>query len=599
MKKRPFFWYLFPSFLLLTLICCAGMFTYAMIEFKKLYLENMIYDLKQRAVIFIHSVEKPFENTFYSADFMARHLDTASQTRFTIVLRNGQVIGDNKNDPAHMENHRTRPEIMRAYEGDTGVAIRFSETLKRDQIYVAIPLKAGAKDTVAAVVRVAVPLLTLSEAFNRFIDKLIIMFIFLILFSIVAAYFASRWLSRPLIQLKNRADNFAEGKFVYTPVINNPIAETARLSLSLDFMAQQLEERILTVTKQKNEQNAILSAMVEGVVAVDMEEHIIMINEAAGRMLGVSGEAVKGKWIQESVRNSIILKYIRELIYKKTFLKQQIVFSNETETDTVVEVQGTVLQDAQSKISGVLFVLHDVTDLKKLENMRKDFVANVSHELRTPLTSIKGFVETLIEGNVSVEDQQNFLTIINKQVDRLNSVIEDLLLISRLEKDTAADEIEFDVLPVDTVIANAVDVCSAKARSRTITVVTEPFLGYQVRMNSAMIEQALINLIDNAITYSPEGTTVTVRCEKHNGSLSIAVADQGPGIAREHLPRLFERFYRVDKARSRKMGGTGLGLSIVKHIMLIHNGAVKVESEPGRGSTFTITLPMDTSEEQI
>jgi two-component system phosphate regulon sensor histidine kinase PhoR len=262
------------------------------------------------------------------------------------------------------------------------------------------------------------------------------------------------------------------------------------------------------------------------------------------------------------------------------------------EAERIVRAHGTPLRDAEGKRVGVLIVLNDVTRLAKLENIRKDFVANVSHEIKTPITAIKGFVETLQEGqSQDPEDVQRFLGIIHRHVDRLEAIVEDLLSLSRIEKEAETEEIPLEDHPVRVVLARAVQACEGKAASRKIRLELDCAESLTGRVNPHLLEQAVVNLIDNAVNSSEEGKSVTVKAQEKEQDILIQVQDQGSGIERKHLERIFERFYRVDKSRSRKLGGTGLGLSIVKHIVQAHGGRVSVESRVGVGSIFTVQLP--------
>jgi two-component system phosphate regulon sensor histidine kinase PhoR len=257
-----------------------------------------------------------------------------------------------------------------------------------------------------------------------------------------------------------------------------------------------------------------------------------------------------------------------------------------------LQAHGTVLRDAEQQEIGVLIVLHDVTRLRRLENIRRDFVANVSHELKTPITAIKASVETLMDGDpISPADSQEFLAIIAKQADRLNAIIDDLLALSRIEQNDDVSGMVLEMQDLEPALRSAVQSCESAASDKEISLRVECSAGLQARINAPLIEQAVINLVGNAIKYSDRQSSVQVEAKCQDDIVKILVRDRGCGISREHLPRLFERFYRVDKARSRRQGGTGLGLAIVKHIVQAHGGTVTVSSEPGAGSVFTILLP--------
>lgn len=591
MRLKPFFWHIFPSFLIVSGFSCIVLLLYMTREFKQFYIQHTVAELKKHTLLFKEMTKENYVYSRSSVDSLAIWAGQQTNTRFTVILSNGTVIGDSREDPSIMDNHNTRPEIQAALTGDTGVAIRHSATLARDLLYVAIPVIH--KDSVTAVFRASVPLVSLSERMDTLYKKLFVTSILIICGSAMISIWLSRRLSKPLVHLKAVADTYADGNLQPVSLSDDHVFETAELAVSMDKMAKLLAERIATITCQKNEQNAILSSMIEGVVAVDLDEHIVLINEAAAQMLDCDRKTVPGKLVQEAVRNTALHRFVRLLIEEQKTCKKELHVI--ADSDKIIEIQGTVIHGTPEKtISGVLIVMHDVTHLKRLENIRRDFVANVSHELRTPLTSIKGFVETLLEGAMQIpNERERFLTIINNHVNRLNTLIEDLLTISRLEKEEACPEFHLEPVPLDRIINNAVEVCAQKALQKHIAVSIHGERMIKAALNESLFEHALINLIDNAVKYSEEKTRVTITTKVDEKNILIAIADQGPGISKEHIPRLFERFYRVDKARSRKMGGTGLGLAIVKHIVNVHSGTVTVESHIGKGSVFYITLPKE------
>jgi two-component system phosphate regulon sensor histidine kinase PhoR len=298
----------------------------------------------------------------------------------------------------------------------------------------------------------------------------------------------------------------------------------------------------------------------------------------------------QGKSIQEVVRSPALQQFIRKALNTKHPSEEDItLFQNE---ERVIGVKSSPILDTNQDQIGTLVVFHDVTQLRRLENMRRDFVANVSHEIKTPLTAIKGFVETLQQGNVEKADEkERFLGIIQKHVDRLNAIIEDLLALSRIEQEDESKEIQFEPVKIVDVFQSAIQLCRPKAEKQNINIELDCQENTTAIFDPTLIEQAVVNLLDNAIKFSDPGQTIYVKSYHEDNQIIISVEDQGIGIAQKHLPRLFERFYRVDKARSRSMGGTGLGLAIVKHIAQAHGGHVLVESKLGNGSRFSIHLP--------
>ena len=325
-----------------------------------------------------------------------------------------------------------------------------------------------------------------------------------------------------------------------------------------------------TVIRQRSEQQAVLTSMVEGVLALDNDERIIHLNRAAADLFHVIPEDVEGRRIQEVLRKADLQRFVERTLASRSPVEGEVVLPG-AEGDRFLQAHGTLLQDGEGKGIGVLIVLNDVTRLHRLENVRRDFVANVSHELKTPITGIKGSVETLMDGAVErPEDAARFLKIIAKQADRLNAIIDDLLDLSRIEQGETEKAMELISSPIRPVLQAAVHACEIKAREKSIELVLSCAPDIFADINPPLLEQAVINLVDNAVKYSDAGGTVWIEGSSDGRQTQIQVRDQGCGIDREHLPRLFERFYRVDKARSRRAGGTGLGLSIVKHIVKAH-----------------------------
>jgi two-component system phosphate regulon sensor histidine kinase PhoR len=326
-------------------------------------------------------------------------------------------------------------------------------------------------------------------------------------------------------------------------------------------------------------------------VAVTRDDRIISINPAASGMFDCDKEAALGSSIPEVIRNLQLQRFVSRASESTASLEEDVSFYRSK--DIILNLKSSAMMDADGGRIGTLIVMADVTRLRRLENMRSDFVANVSHEIKTPLTAIKGFVETLYHRQVdSREETERFLGIIIKHVNRLDAIVSDLLSLSRVEQSKDRQELQLKKTRIRDIIATVVQVLQAKADAKGIAFAVDDHEDAAAMADATLMEQALLNLMDNAIKYSPPKGTVGVAVTTSNGELSIQVKDQGVGIAKRHLPRLFERFYRVDKARSRTMGGTGLGLAIVKHIAQAHGGQISVDSTPGRGTTFTLQMPL-------
>jgi two-component system, OmpR family, phosphate regulon sensor histidine kinase PhoR len=362
------------------------------------------------------------------------------------------------------------------------------------------------------------------------------------------------------------------------------------LEAALQQAGVAIQARLERLTQGLDEREAVLASMVEGVLAVEPGGRLLELNAAAGHLFEIDPALARGRDLLEAVRHPELVRFVREAQASPAPLERElIVYAAEPRT---LQVHGTALRDAHGRGLGTLVVLNDVTHLRRLERMRQDFVANVSHEIKTPITSIKGFVETLLDG--ALEDPptaRRFLEIVARHAERLNAITEDLLNLSRIEQEAERGALHGEEVALAALLRGALQLCAARAEARRIRLTQDCAETLHARLNPQLVEQAVVNLVDNAVKYTPAGTEVRVEAQRDGSGSVIRVRDQGPGIPAEHLPRLFERFYRVDKARSRKAGGTGLGLAIVKHIAQAHGGRVEVESRMGEGSTFSLHLP--------
>ena len=587
-KKKRLLRHLFPSYLLITLISLIAVTWYASNSTRHFFLDQTAADLLTRARLLENQIPQflgPLETSV--VDAMCKEIGVSSATRITVILPSGVVIGDSNEDPAIMDNHALRPEIIEARKGNIGQSIRFSTTLQKRMMYVAIPLKD--KEEIIALIRAALPVTAIDQALKSIQIKIILGGLFIALLAAGISLYVSRRISRPIEKLKKGADVFAKGDLSYR-MPGTDLVEIDSLIETLNQMAGQLEDRLNTIVRQKNELAAVLSSMAEGVIAVDMDEQIISINKAAARIFENLSENLLNRSIPEVIRNPDLQKFINKALTSKKNLEEDITLYQGGER--ILYVHNTPLEDLDSQRRGILVVLNDVTHLRKLENMRKDFAANVSHEIKTPLTAIKGFVETLRTGDrAEPKETERFLAIIEKHVDRLTAIIEDLMKLSKIEQQDEKSDIHLEEGSVKSVISSAIQTCREKAKAKKITIdlVCPEDISFQC--DSRLMTQAMVNLLDNAINYSNEKSDIKISASLKNDEIMIRVQDHGIGIPKENLSRLFERFYRVDKARSRELGGTGLGLAIVKHIAQAHGGRVSVDSILGKGSTFSLHLP--------
>jgi two-component system phosphate regulon sensor histidine kinase PhoR len=593
MRTKRLIWQLYPAILLPCAVMLLAVMWFSTRSIRQFYLDEMARDLEARARLVRSQVAPRLVGGDRAGlDSLCKQLGRPTRSRITVILASGVVVGDSEEDPARMENHSRRPEVLEVLGGRTGRSIRFSTTMREKLMYVAVP--ASPDGPVTAVVRVAVPLRSVDAALRRIYGNIALGLLVLIIVAALASYFLSRRIARPLQELRAGAEKLATGDF-QAPLPATNSEEISALVSALNKMATSLDERLAKVVQQRNELETVLASMVESVLAVDTDERVISLNQAGSVLFGIDPAKAQGKPLQEVVRNPEIQRLAAAALESDRPLEGEITFYGLEER--VLQAHGTVLKDARGAKIGVLLVLYDITKLRRLERVRRDFVANVSHELRTPVTTIKGFVETLLGGAMrQQQDAERFLGIIAKHVERLDSIIEDLLSLSRLELDTERSEIVLEKRKVADVVASAVEICRPMARPRNIDIRLSADDPVECRINPRLLEQAVVNLIDNAIKYSEPGGPVDVTVGVAGSEAVISVEDRGCGIERRHLPRLFERFYRTDMARSREMGGTGLGLAIVKHIALVHGGRVGVESEPAEGSVFSIYLPVRSSD---
>ena len=603
MRRPRIFWRIYATYLVVVLLCTASVGFYAVRSARDFYFAHTERELLARAQLVRADVDARYRTvTGQTLQDFVTSLGRASSTRITVIAAGqpgvtvGTVVADSSvSDPSTMANHINGPdyraEIHAALRGGTGLAIRPSPTLGVNMMYLALPLREGGR--IVDVVRVAVPLTAVNEALDSLYTRIIVSALLVALAAAAIGLYVSRRISGQMREIKAGAERIAAGDFSHQVIVPRT-EEFAVVAESLNHMASELDDKLRTLTQERNEREAVLSSMVEGVLAVDTEERLIAVNAAAARLLDTKPADAEGKSIQEVVRNPDLQRVIAQTLSGQRPVEADVVMRVGAE-DRDLQANGTLLHADHDTVSvvGAVVVLNDVTRLKRLEAVRRDFVANVSHELKTPVTSIKGFAETLEDGALDdPEAARRFVRIIAGQADRLNSIIEDLLALSTLEQSQDSPLLQIEEADLCDVVGVALDVCGPKAEAKNIRLRESCPRSLLAPVSPPLLEQAVVNLIDNAVKYSQEDSTVDIILEATSDELVISVVDRGLGVAREHLPRLFERFYRVDSARSRDLGGTGLGLAIVKHIAQIHGGRVSVDSVVGQGSTFRIHLPL-------
>lgn len=588
MKSIPLRHRLFISFLLTVIVSILAVGGLTAWKIKRFYLEQTeqhLHSIVRGAKIQI-SLDFTPENIAH-LDSLTRKIGAATSYRITLIAKSGAVLGDSEYDVNEMENHADRPEIKEALAKGKGVSLRYSPTLEKMMIYAAQSYEYEGK--IVGAVRASISLTDIDEALTELFSYILIIGLIIVIAAAVLSYITARSITSPLEAMRDGALRFANGEYAHRLAVPHS-PELAKLAQTLNKTAVQLQDRIVTITKQKNELEALLSSMAEGVLAFDTEERLIKLNQAAADLLEIEVDKSSGRMLQEVVRNPRLCGFIQELLSEKENLEREISLKNGLLT---LQIQGTLLKDANGKEIGCLVLLHDVTGIRRTERVRRDFVANVSHEFRTPITAVKGFVETLLEGALDdKETAREFLKIVAKHMDRLNELISGLLCLSRIEKETEIGEIAMQTGNIKEVIDSALENFKSQAEQKNIELKTEGPSEVQAEFNRALMEQAVSNLLSNALKYSAPQSTVEVGIAASDRELSISVKDNGIGIEEERLPRIFERFYRIDKNRNRGLGGTGLGLAIVKHIALAHRGRVEVESVYGKGSVFRIIIPV-------
>lgn len=597
MQRNRLIWQLYPSQLLITIIALLVAAGYGAYYLRAFQVAQTAADLEARARLTQDTVLTLLaKNDLPSLQAFCTTVGKSSATRLTVTAPDGKVLADSDESPNRMENHSDRPEIIDALADQPTPYLRFSQTLQEKMMYVAVPLVQNGKTR--GVLRTAIPVTFIDSARREIFFKIALSCLIIALIVALVAWFIARRISRPLEEMRLGAERFADGNFT-AKLREEGAEEVASLARAMNAMADQLDGRIKTIARQHSQLQAVFSSMVEGVITVDTEERILDINQAGARLLNLDPEKLRGKNTLMAVRNLTLQRFISRTLAEANPIEGEIDLIGRGR-EKYFYAHGARFQDAAKMTSGAIIVINDVTSLRRLENMRRDFVANVSHELKTPITSIEGFAETLLDGALeSPEDARRFVEIIAKQSKRLHAIIEDLLALSRLEQEQEQTRLALTEEKIITPLLRAIEICELKAAEKKISIELTAPSDLTAGLNSPLFEQAVTNLIVNAIKYSDEGGRVLVRAGEREGEkIAVEVQDFGAGVAPQHLPRLFERFYRSDAARSRKLGGTGLGLAIVKHIVqAAHGGEVGVTSELGKGSTFTILLNKDNHHE--
>jgi two-component system, OmpR family, phosphate regulon sensor histidine kinase PhoR len=583
MKSR-LFWKIGSVYLLLQLLVLAALDTFVVRSLRREYLSTAFSELSALSQM-ARTREPEMRNRAALREWIA--WAGATGTRITVVAQDGTVLADSDDDPEKMENHSARPEIREALETGTGRSVRYSPTLGKELVYYATRQDLPELGKIV-IIRLSVPLSRLDEALVEYRRRLWIASFIILLLSGTFSLFFFRALSRRIERLREFSRRVAAGDFRSLP-LDRRSDELADLSRTLGQTATQLDSTIRSLTEERNQSAAILASMAEGVAVIGPSQRLTYCNAAFRAALGMEDAPCKGQPAVEMLPHSDLIELIRKVLPGKEMIRSEILVGS-VRTRSFSVTAAPIRANGAS--GGAVLVLHEITELRRLERVRRDFIANVSHEIRTPLTAIQGFTETLLDGAIQDDlNSRRFLEIIRGHSIRLGRLTRDLLKLSQIEAGKL--DLEMRSLKIEDIVNPCLETVRLKAGTKELTVVSEidPETP-PVKGDLRSLQEVVENLLDNSVRYTAPGGRICIRAFLQNGEAAISVADNGLGIQKSDQDKIFERFWRADAARSRESGGTGLGLSIVKHLVEAHGGRIVVESELGRGSTFSVFLPL-------
>jgi len=576
--KRSFFSKIFIGYLLIIFALSSLILVLSLNTVQEFYrdvltesLRNLAYTLNPEVAHFLGMGRAD------ELDRFIKNLGSKIHTRVTIIATDGTVLADSDENVQSMENHSHRPEVVEALQGKTGKSIRFSSTANRDMLYVAVPIEKNGKIT--GVIRTSLFLKDIDNLLTKLNYHVARVSLGIVLIALLGAFLISNSVVRPIKNLTSAARKVASGDFSVRVFLKTK-DELRELADSFNRMNEEMQRMFSELGRQKEELNSIIHSLQEGLLVLDKQGRIIRANESFRRIAG--SQPVEGKLYWETLRNPQLAELLKKAgIEKRKFVKEL------TLGDKVFMCSVTPLEGGE----GIVSIFHDITEIKNIERIKKDFVINVSHELRTPLTAIKGYAETLRE-EVDAAPVKKYVEIIQRNTDRLINIVNDLLLLSNLEEKAA---LELEDIDLRDFLENVTKIFDQRLKDKQLSLVIDVKENLPtIKADLFKLEQMLVNLLDNAVKYTDCGE-IAISVDAQEKKVRIQIKDTGIGIPKDDIPRIFERFYVVDKSRSRKSGGTGLGLSIVKHIVLLHNGTINIESAPGQGTAVTITLPTDLS----
>lgn len=578
-------------------VLIAGIFTAKLSENKYIVFleESTQHEIRMvQASIDLHKIGSEQALISYY-DEQAKKLKATFQARITFITKSGKVLGDSDHEPSTMDNHLNRDEIINAMKSGSGSEMRLSDTLNEKMLYVAVAVKDEGSQI--GFIRMAMTLETVDHSVRQLWILLLIGLSVLFIIAALISYRIAHNLTRPLEKITRVAHQITHMNYRSRVTIRKK-DEIGRLGEAINTMADSLQLQMNRITEDESRLKSVLENMMSGVLMIDREERIVLMNRSAEDFLGFTSDELLGKKFDEAKQQFELTKLIRECIDAREHISDEMIFYFPEER--ILEVNVTPMSQTGEEWAGVLIVLHNITAVRRLERMRSEFVANVSHELKTPITAVKGFAETLLAGALDDKEiAKSFLQIIFDESERLNRLIGDILELSKIESKRIP--LQFSPVEMRSLVERSLEIMRPEALKKHIMLDMQVEEDIYIEADEDRLRQILINLLSNGISYTPEGGKVKVRVEAlHSPAdrdndyerLRLTISDSGIGIPKKDLPRIFERFYRVDKARSRVSGGTGLGLSIVKHLVDLHKGTIQVESEVGIGTKFIIDLPV-------
>ena len=579
---RSFQWRIAIPFIILIVVSMGVLGIYLTNSVRNSQLNNLRFQLEQEAKITAEATLPSLLGQGDSPDVLAKKLGREIDTRITIIASDGTVLGDSDENLSTMENHATRPEVKDALSSGLGESTRYSTTLNEQMMYVAVPIASQGK--VLGIARVALPLTDVENSVSRVTRIIILATVIITILAILAAWLIARTTTRPVRQLTKASKRIAAGQFGQKITVSTK-DEIGQLAQAFNEMSSNLKTTIDAISTEKTKLANVLENMADGVIMTDVEGNIVLANPAAGKLFGFKEPDAVNKPVIEIVHDHEVDEILKQCL--KTGKQQSTQFESGIARRFLRAI--AVPLHNQSRSSGTLVLLQDLTEMRNLQTMRRDMVGNISHELRTPIASIKAMVETL--QNAAIDDKEasrDFLSRIEGEADRLTQMVAELTQLSRIE--TGRAELRMESVNLNTLIDDVLVEISPLVEKQQIALLKELANDLpSVQADKDRIRQTIINLVHNAIKFNKPAGRVTVSTGYDSKSITVNVADTGIGISKEDLPHVFERFYKADKARTG--GGSGLGLAIAKHTVQAHGGDIHAQSEEGKGSTFTFSLP--------